>query len=50
VEKKNVKIVSGSGALPSNPRLPPVAGGSAPRPPRSFSRPLLQLCCVRFWR
>jgi len=29
---KNVKIISASGAPPPNPRWPPAAGGSAPRP------------------
>jgi len=31
---KIVKITSASGAPPPNPRLPPEAGGSAPRPSR----------------
>jgi len=47
-EKKNTKTVSASGATSTNPRLPPAAGGSAPRPPRCYSRLLLQLCWVHF--
>jgi len=41
--EKTEKVVSAS-----NPRLPPAAGGGAPRPPRCYSRLLLQLCRVRF--
>jgi len=48
IEKKTVKFVLASGAPPPNPRLPPAAEGSAPRPPRCYSRLLLQLCRVYF--
>jgi len=41
--KNTVKIVSSSGALPPNPRLPPAA-----RLPRRYSHLLLQLSRVRF--
>jgi len=37
-----VKFFSASGLRPSNPCLPSTAGGSAPRPPRCYSRLLLQ--------
>jgi len=47
---KNVKITSASGAPFPHPRLPPAAGGSAPRPPRSYSCFLLQICWVYFLR
>jgi len=45
---KTVKDVSASGAPSPNSRLPPAAGGSAPRPPRCYSRLLLQLYRVCF--
>jgi len=48
LKKKTVKIVSGSGTPPTNPRLPPAAEGSAPKPPRCYSRLFLQLCRVHF--
>jgi len=40
---KNAKITSAS-----EPRLPPTAEGSAPRPPRYHSFILLQVCRVHF--
>jgi len=40
--EKSVKIASAFWGGP-NSRWPPAAGGSAPRPPRCYSRLLLQL-------
>jgi len=42
---KTVKVVLAS---PPNPCLLSAAGGSAPRPPRCYSRLLLQLCRACF--
>jgi len=44
--RKTVQTASASGA--PNPRLPPAAGGSTPRPPRFYSRLLLRLRRVCF--
>jgi len=47
--EKSEQVASASGAPPPNPRLPPAAVVSAPRPLRCFSRQLLlQLCRVCF--
>jgi len=47
LKKNPVKIASGSGdPPPSNPRLPPAAGGSGPRPPRCY--PAYYYNCVEF--
>jgi len=46
IMEKSVKIVSASGAPPLNSCWPPVAVGSAPRPPRCYS--LLLLPVVEF--
>jgi len=46
--EKTVKFASASRSSSSEPILPPMAGGSALRPPRWYSRLLWQLCPVRF--
>jgi len=46
--EKNVKISLSVGGGAPNPRLPSAAGNFAPRPPRCYSRLLLQLCRVYF--
>jgi len=46
-EKKTCKNLSVGESAPY-PRLPPAAGGSAPRPLRCYTHLLLQLCLVYF--
>jgi len=46
--EKMQTIASASGIPTPNSRWPPAAGGSASRPPRCYSRLLLQLCLVHF--
>jgi len=38
--EKNWKIAAALGAPPPNPRWPPAAGGSTPRPPSDYSHHL----------
>jgi len=42
------KLPQRRGLPPPNPRLPPAAGSSAPRPPHCYSHLLLQLYLVQF--
>jgi len=48
--KKNCKNLLSVGGSAPEPRLPPAAGGFDPKPPRCYSRLLLQIFPIRFSR